>query len=381
MSILRFQVPSKLLHDSIEGLISNISGSLTHLKKNAIARLRNTSIRKYRFKMRYRPTRFLLNGTLQVQRDRYKMKVDQKSGFGSLTFFPTRFPHQVFFRMPIPPKNVNRWNALKIVLQRNKWFICFSYRTLVPVHVDDREHKSPRMVALDPGVRKFLTFYDTEGNVGTIGDRVYKALKPHVQIMGNASRRMRKLKSCWKDQKTLIKPDYKHNLSRDQIGQHVHAYEQAKRNHRRQLLRQAKKYRKHNCRIQNLRKDAHYKIANWLCRQYDHIILTRLNVKYMSKKKSGLGRSTRKAMLKLGHFQFRQILVQKASQYPGTKIYIGGEAYISKTCGQCGQLNYKLGSSEIFRCRFTSCGYKSDRDVNAARNIMLLYGKSLQKRK
>ena len=134
-------------------------------------------------------------------------------------------------------------------------------------------------------------------------------------------------------------------------------------------------------KFQNLRKDAHYKIANWLCRQYDHIILTRLNVKYMSKKKSGLGRSTRKAMLKLGHFQFRQILVQKASQYPGTKIYIGGEAYISKTCGQCGQLNYKLGSSEIFRCRFTSCGYKSDRDVNAARNIMLLYGKPLQKRK
>jgi transposase len=45
------------------------------------------------------------------------------------------------------------------------------------------------------------------------------------------------------------------------------------------------------------------------------------------------------------------------------------EAYTSKTCGKCGFIDYELGSNHIYNC--PKCKNKLDRDVNAARNILM----------
>ena len=47
------------------------------------------------------------------------------------------------------------------------------------------------------------------------------------------------------------------------------------------------------------------------------------------------------------------------------------QAFTSKTCGKCGHLNNKLGGSRTFNCR--ACKHTEDRDVHAARNILLRY--------
>lgn len=45
------------------------------------------------------------------------------------------------------------------------------------------------------------------------------------------------------------------------------------------------------------------------------------------------------------------------------------EEYTSKTCGNCGELNEKLGSNKTFECQ--KCKIVIDRDCNGCRNILL----------
>ena len=45
------------------------------------------------------------------------------------------------------------------------------------------------------------------------------------------------------------------------------------------------------------------------------------------------------------------------------------EEYTSKTCGNCGCLDHKLGNKDIFEC--LNCNLIIDRDTNGARNILL----------
>jgi transposase len=71
--------------------------------------------------------------------------------------------------------------------------------------------------------------------------------------------------------------------------------------------------------------------------------------------------------------QFGERLVQTATWYPESRVLRGSEAYTSKQCGHCGTLNDKLGGSEVFACRSEGCGAQGDRDVHAARNILLRF--------
>ena len=61
-------------------------------------------------------------------------------------------------------------------------------------------------------------------------------------------------------------------------------------------------------------------------------------------------------------------LINKAKEY-NIKIVEKGEPFTSKTCGNCGQLNYKLGTLEKFNC--SKCNLSIDRDINGARCILL----------
>jgi len=76
-------------------------------------------------------------------------------------------------------------------------------------------------------------------------------------------------------------------------------------------------------------------------------------------------------MLTWAHYRFRHRLLQKAELHPWCQIIVCDEAYTSKTCGACGTLNQKLGSNKTFKC--AACGCEADRDISAARNILLRY--------
>ena len=69
------------------------------------------------------------------------------------------------------------------------------------------------------------------------------------------------------------------------------------------------------------------------------------------------------------HYRFRQRLINKSREYPWCSVVITQEPFTTKTCGACGKLHHKLGSSKTFKC--PQCNYTADRDANAARNILI----------
>ena len=75
-------------------------------------------------------------------------------------------------------------------------------------------------------------------------------------------------------------------------------------------------------------------------------------------------------IIRWNHYKFRQLLKAKG-EVTGTKIVIGTEEWTSKTCTGCGKIKHELTLRDReYEC--LGCGYKGNRDISAARNIMML---------
>ena len=114
----------------------------------------------------------------------------------------------------------------------------------------------------------------------------------------------------------------------------------------------------------------HYKLANWLCREYSTIYLPEFGTKDMVSGDCVLRKRTKARMMTLSHYRFKQILILKAKEF-GTNLFIMGEEYTTKTCSNCGCLNDGVGGSKTYKCVNPLCSYRTDRDVNGARNILI----------
>ena len=123
-------------------------------------------------------------------------------------------------------------------------------------------------------------------------------------------------------------------------------------------------------RIRNLINEVHKKTVHWLITNFDLILLPSFDSHSMASRGHRRLRSTTvRQMFTWSHARFRDRLVAKAEEL-GKKVLTDiSEAYTSKTCSSCGWINHKLGGSEIFKC--ISCHVTLDRDLNAARGILL----------
>jgi putative transposase len=122
-------------------------------------------------------------------------------------------------------------------------------------------------------------------------------------------------------------------------------------------------------RIHNLVAELHWKLANFLCCNFEAVLLPTFGTQRMSARATRcLTKRSTRAMLTWSHYAFRQRLVSKAEEY-GTQVILCDESYTSKTCGRCGALHFGLGGRKTFHC--PHCGATCDRDVNGARNILL----------
>ncbi len=139
-----------------------------------------------------------------------------------------------------------------------------------------------------------------------------------------------------------------------------------------------KRRRRHKAWIRKLLRishkvtELHKKLATWLCENHRVVLIPKFEAQRMGRKSNRkLNSKTARGMCTWSHYAFRQRFISKAELFPWCTVIVCNEAYTSKTCGQCGSLYNKLGSSKTFLC--PSCGYKADRDVSAARNILLRY--------
>ncbi|HBE60990.1 MAG TPA: transposase [Cyanobacteria bacterium UBA11149] len=223
---------------------------------------------------------------------------------------------------PIPSTDY----ATQLVRDKKRWFAC------IPVIEEAGETKKLiKVIALDPGVRTFLTGYDgdsfQEFGKADIG-RIQRLCSHLDNLMGRASKASRKQKR-------------RMYLAADRL----------------------------RIRIRNLIDECHKQVANYLANNYKVILLPTFETSQMVvKSKRKLCTKTARQILTWGHYRFEGHLKQVAKKR-GVVVIDVNESYTSKTCTKCGYKHNKLGGSKIFKC--PSCGHEHDRDWGGARNIMI----------
>ena len=124
----------------------------------------------------------------------------------------------------------------------------------------------------------------------------------------------------------------------------------------------------------NMRKDWCEKVSTHLARSFDLIRVESLDIRAMTKSAHGSasapGRQVaQKTALNRGILENSWgMLVSRVEQKAPGRIEKIHPAYTSQRCSACGNLDAKARKSQaVFVC--SSCGYASNADVNAARNI------------
>ncbi len=121
-----------------------------------------------------------------------------------------------------------------------------------------------------------------------------------------------------------------------------------------------------NEKIRNKVDDLHWKTIKFLTSNYQTVVISDFRVQELLKGK--LNRYSKRLLSTGRHYVFGERLKYKAS-LRGVDVFFVDESYTSKTCSCCGELNYGLGGSKDFNCDY--CGSEMDRDINAARNILI----------
>lgn len=213
----------------------------------------------------------------------------------------------------------------RLTYRQGRWYLRLSVKQTILL----RENQA-RIVALDPGVRTFQTFFspDMAGQIG------YHSFGRIVRLCHYLDDLISRIAAC---------PDKK----------------------KRYRMRQAAN--RMRWKIRDLRDELHWKTARFLVDTFDVILLPTFETSQMTSRAYRKLRSkTVRSMLTLAHFEFKQRL--KAMAFAENKLVIDVcEAYTSKTCSWSGEM-VVVGSRETIR---GSDGIKMHRDANGARGIFL----------
>jgi putative transposase len=252
----------------------------------------------------------------------------QVSNWKSGTFYP-QATKGLSFKVSEPIADVMEHEPT-LSLINGQWFICYAVDTAKPL-----QNESSLAIALDPGVRTFLTGFDgsdiLEVGKNDIG-RIYRLARHLDKLMSriwlHKGGQFKRLRYCLRKSATQIR-----------------------------------------IQIKNLVNELHKKAAKYLVTKYKIIFLPTFETQQMVKKgKRKLATKTARTLVTLSHYRFKQMLKHQASK-SGCIVVDVTEEYTSKTCSKCGHIHTKLGGSKKFKC--PECGHTLDRDVNGAFNILL----------
>ena len=260
-----------------------------------------------------------------------------KSAVKEKGIYPTKLGC-LSYKEPLP----ETYGDCRLILAYNEYFLVIPQ----PVEVKATENQG-RVVALDPGIRTFLTFF-SESSYGWLGKK--------------ANEKIQKL--CFK------------------LDRLVSKISKAKSKQKRRMKRAASRIRG---KIKNLIAELHHKTARFLVDHFDVILLPTFETSQMStprlcsvltlseaeaskKGKRRIRSKSVRQMLTLSHYRFQEFLKSKAYEYKKVILDVN-EAYTSKTVSWTGEIIHNLGGAKVIRSKVDH--RKMDRDLNGARGIFL----------
>ena len=233
--------------------------------------------------------------------------------------------HTILGKLRYAEKLPDKFGDCRLVCAYGQYYLC------VPLEVTTiQADNQGRMVALDPGVRTFLTFF-SENSVGKIGEGDFSRIQRLCHHLDDLISRFSKAQSAQK----------------------------------RRMRKAASRLR---LQIKNLIDELHHKAARFLVDNFDVILLPTFDTSQMTLKSRRKIRSkTVRNMLSFAHYRFKMFLKHKAFE-TGKLVLDVCEAYTSKTVSWTGEI-LKIGGSKQIRSRID--GQVMDRDINGARGIFL----------
>ena len=276
-----------------------------------------------------------------------KRKADEKARVKPAPLTPKEVSH-LLLSQSIRIKHKNKDKLIptlsfdydcKLVKKYDAWYLHVPY-------VRQTKRKEPTTtdatVALDPGFKTFQTYY-SESSHGKIQQstrlsRIRKELDyAHYKRYGI------KVKGV----EGILMPEHRWRAKKFRIRTNI-------------------LYRKQ----EQLSDDLHSKAIQFLTTNFNWILLPPFETQDMV---TGfrLGKKTKREASQLRHYyQFKQKLYEVTSQMTNCKVINAPEPWTSKTCTSCGTIKHDLQVTDrTYACE--KCGKEFDRDVAAARNILL----------
>ena len=227
------------------------------------------------------------------------------------------------------PKPIDEIQDSHLLFQDGSWYLCVTYKEIT--------HSPPtgamRVIAIDPGVRDFLTYFSETG-FGWLGRQAINRIH---RLCVYLDRLLSRIATC-----TI-------------------------RRKKRTMRRAANQIRK---RIRGLVKELHCKLVHFLVSNFDVILLPSFDTSQMVlRRQRNIRKKSVRQMMTLSHYKFKHRLLEKAKQL-GKHVIIVNEAYTSKTVSWTGEEKKNLGGCKIITAKD---GTSMHRDLNGARGILVRF--------
>ena len=318
--------PKHVRDSALEDLVGGFKANMEKKKTNP----------DHQFEMHYRSKKDCQSIT--IPSTAIKLLINENSPLDpEIKMFPTFLKNVIKFHVRKRDGTVPlvQYDCKLTIDQLGRFYLCIPQH--VPVCDNQADTKRHDWVALDPGVRTFMTGYSpTPGVCFQLApkdiNKIYRLCK-HLDVMSSKSSKSNNKckRSRYKMKKVLVR------------------------------LRN---------RIQHLVDEVHWKCINFLVKNFRNIIIPPFNTSQMVKRgHRRIGSKVARQMLCWRHYTFRRRLIDKVKLLQDTRVHVRGEEYTTKSCTNCLQLHHKIGGNKRFNC--PHCLICVDRDVTGSRNIFM----------
>lgn len=351
-------IPYDTRDAAIQLMASNAKTGFTLLKKGLIKRFQMN----FQSKKRNNEIFIINRKAIDKKFNIFKKKFDKQHSKLKLTKKSKKWIKKHLFAFETEEKKLDKYLAHNAVITRNKageYYIVLPHKKINTNNkkssenivssseasssnaiLDVKSEKDIKLVALDPGVRTFQTYY-SEFEHGKLGNNIQVKLGKYNKKIDNLTSKI-----------TSKDVEINKNMTN------------------KQRYKLKKRLNKLRIKVKNIVSNLHWQSASYLVKNFDVILLPTFKTKKMSENTPArkLNNTTVRNMMNLSHFCFKSKIKHLAT-FHGKQVIECDESYTSKTCGNCGVLHEKLKGSKTFNCQ--NCKISIDRDVNGARNIFI----------